>query len=425
VTIELITGTPGSGKTTYAVAERLASEAQRVLSLEFNGQPVEVSRRLLVAGIGGLLVEHEKLPHTLTGDTVSQKVIDYFNAVDDDGELVHKRLRGDPPVVVPEEIVIGGKVYAAGPSLFNWWLWCEPGDLIAVDEVQYIVPRGAVGKKPPAYIALLEVHRHYGIDFLFITQHPQLLDTTIRNLVGMHRHIRPVMSSALCMVYVWDHASNPERFSLATKSQFLRKKAHYRLFKSAAAHVKPPSSGRAVLWVLPLLLCFAAFLGWRVLGSQSKASSHLAVAAVPSSQVASGAGAPLGLGSLASSTGEHKSAQSTDRTWPVYVAEPVKLAREPLDGRAVQWEGGYSYGHHDVAYFGLFVDGERVATLTLADLAAMGYSWTTWGPCVGSLRYRAVERLVTCGKRAYAPPAIGTTVAPAVPVPEQSTGAPA
>lgn len=409
MTIELITGTPGAGKTTYMVAERLAPEAQRELVLELDGRVVECRRRLWVAGIGGLLVEHEKLPHTLTGDHVSQRVIDYFNAIDSDGEPVHKRLRGDPPVEIPETIEVDGKRYVAGRSLFNWWLWCEPGDLIAVDEVQYIVPRGAVGRKPPPYISLLEVHRHYGIDFLLATQHPQLLDTTIRNLVGMHRHIRAVMASPLCMVYVWDHASNPERFTLATKSKFLRRARHYRLFKSAAAHVKPPSAGRGVLLLIPLLLVVAGVLAYRGFGSKG---AQKTAAAVP-------AAAPAGGGAAAASDhggflGLHagaqvqagRSAQSTDRTWPAYVAEPLKVNREPLDGRAVQWEGGYQDGLKQVGYFGLFVDGERVATVTLAQLNAMGYAWVSWGPCVGALRFGQLERLVTCGKRQYQPPAL-------------------
>ena len=136
-------------------------------------------------------------------------------------------------------------------------MWCQPGDLIVVDEVQFIVPRGTLGRKPPLYIALLEVHRHYGVDFLFITQHPQLLDTTIRNLVGMHRHVRPVLGFPVCMVYTWDHAANPERYNLASKSKFIRRAEHYRLFKSAAAHVKPPTAGRSVLVVAPILLAIA------------------------------------------------------------------------------------------------------------------------------------------------------------------------
>jgi hypothetical protein len=85
--------------------------------------------------------------------------------------------------------------------------------------------------------------------------------------------------------------------------------------------------------------------------------------------------------------------------WPVYDAEAYKFQREPLAGRAVQWEGGYVQGAREVTYFGLFVEDERVATVTLAQLVAMGYVWKSWGPCVGSLRYGPLERLVTCGVR--------------------------
>ena len=396
MTIELITGTPGSGKTTYAVGERIRAEVGRTITFEADGQVKSVTRRVCVAGIGGLLVDHERLPHTLTADGTSEKVIEYFNAVDADGEVVHKRLRGEPALDVPETITIAGKEYAAGCSLFNWWMWAQPGDLIVVDEVQYIVPRGTLGRKPPPYIALLEVHRHYGIDFIFITQHPQLLDTTIRNLVGMHRHVRSVMGSSLCMVYAWDHASNTERLSSANKSPFKRKPEHYALFKSAAAHVAPPRVGRWVLWVVPLLLCAAVLLALRLRERMHGDQPQKSPAPVAVASAAGGSGSPLA--SLNAQPGAH-SAQATERTWPAYVAEPVKLQREPLDGRAVQWEGSYGEGTRLMVLFGLFVDGERVATVTLAQLNAMGYRWVDRGPCVGILQFGQVERLVTCGKK--------------------------
>jgi|GEM_PF-2308944 len=396
MTIELITGTPGAGKTTYAVAERLNKEVGRVITFEADGAVKTVTRRLCVAGIGGLLVEHERLPHVLTNDGVSERVIDYFNRVDEDGEVVFKRLRGEPALEVPQVVEIQGKEYAAGCSLFNWWMWCEPGDLIMVDEVQYIVPRGTLGRKPPPYIALLEVHRHYGVDFLFVTQHPQLLDTTIRNLVGMHRHVRSVMGSSLCMVYAWDHASNTDRISTATKSQFLRREEHYVLFKSAAAHVAPPKVGRWALLAIPLLLLACWFLAHRLSASKAE-PKPAAAAAATTSPPASPSAAPGGLMSLG---GPARSAQAANRDWPTYVAEPVKSGREPLDGRAVQWEGSYVDGGKVAMFFGLFVDHERVATLTLGQLNAMGYIWIDRGPCVGVLRFGQVERLVTCGKRA-------------------------
>lgn len=239
--IELITGSPGAGKTTFAVAVRVAAECGRQVVTE-DGDIV--SRRVVVAGVRGLLLEHEVLPHRLTADEPTGEVVARYNAMRDDlpDTPVYQRLAGSAP---DREC----------PCLVqNWWMWCKPGDLIVVDEVQFMAPRGSLGKKPPYWIEAMAVHRHYGVDFLIITQHPQLIDSFIRNLVGMHRHVRSMLGSALCTVYVWDHASNPERFSLANKGFFWRRAKHYRLFKSSVAHVKPPTSGRGMLMVLPVLV---------------------------------------------------------------------------------------------------------------------------------------------------------------------------
>lgn len=262
MTIELITGTPGAGKTTFAVATRIAKEVGRKITLEDEtclelGLPLGsvVERRIVQAGIRGLNVEHERLPHILTGDATPAAEVAKWNAMQKeevDGRTVesetpaHQRLPRTPALDVPA-------------IAQNWWLWCKPGDLIVIDEAQFMMPRGTLGRKPPYWLQAFEIHRHYGIDFLIITQHPQLIDTTIRALVGLHRHVRSVMGSPMCMVYVWDHASNPERFTLANKTTFLRKKAHYKLFHSSAAHVKPPSSGRSVVPIVVGLVLVAWF----------------------------------------------------------------------------------------------------------------------------------------------------------------------
>lgn len=264
--IELITGAPGAGKTTYAVAMRLAAEAKREISTESG---VKVTRRIVSAGFRGMVIEHEKLPHKLTGETTGTSEVAKWNAIQPDKEdaPVHERLPGDPAQDVPAIVE-------------NWWLWCKPGDLICVDEAQFVAPRGTLGRKPPVWIQKLEVHRHYGVDFLLVTQHPQLIDTTIRALVGLHRHIRPVMGSPICMVYTWDYASNPERYTMANKGTFRRKAAHYRLFHSSVAHVKPPTSGRWALAVVPVLLTiFGVGFYSKVSGWVSPAKQVVAVKA--------------------------------------------------------------------------------------------------------------------------------------------------
>ncbi len=253
MTIELITGTPGAGKTCYAVAMRINVEKDRQIAWEPSpGVTETVQRRVVVAGINGLAMPHERLPHTLTGERVNASDIDKWNAVDADGEPRHKRLPGEP-------------VQDVEASLFNWWLWCKPGDLIVCDEVQFIIPRGTLGRTPPHYIKSLEIHRHYGVDFLFITQSATLLDSTIRNLVGLHRHVRPVVGglAGLRMVYEWDHASNVERISQSVKTFYRTKPAYFKLYRSTVAVVAPPKSGRAFLWMVPLLLAFCALFAWK------------------------------------------------------------------------------------------------------------------------------------------------------------------
>lgn len=249
MTIELITGTPGAGKTTFAVAERVASECVRKLKME---DGTEYTRRVLTAGVRGLVLDHERLPHKLTGEKVTDQEVEAWNAMETGDTPKYQRLAGDEPVL--EVTGPDGQKMPVRQMVQNWWLWCRPGDLIVVDEAQFLAPRGTLGKKPVYWVQALEIHRHYGVDFIIITQHPQLIDSTIRNLVGLHRHVRSVMGSPVCMTYTWDHASNPERAQLANKKAWVRRAKHYRLFHSSVAHVKPPTSGRAVFVMIPLLL---------------------------------------------------------------------------------------------------------------------------------------------------------------------------
>lgn len=277
MTIELITGTPGSGKTCYAVSQRLVGEAGRQVIVEDAlGQAQTVTRRICVSGIKGLTVQHERLPHPLTNDKVNKADLDKWNAVDANGDPVHTRLPFTEALDVEA-------------SVYNWWLWCKPGDLIVVDEIQFIMARGTLGQKSPPYLGLLAMHRHYGVDFLVITQHPDFLDPFIRKLVGMHRHVRSVMGTSLCMVYEWDHASNPERYTLAVKSKYLRRAKHYALYKSAAAYIKPPSSGRGIVWMMGTLLLVGAGLAYTFAGHSAFAKAGKPAESVPARVVAAGA----------------------------------------------------------------------------------------------------------------------------------------
>ena len=282
VAIELVTGTPGAGKTAYAVGVRMQAEQGRKLRYQDHLDVWhEATRTIYAGGFNRLLVEHERLGHPLTGETTRQADIDRWNKLNEDGQPVMQRRPGEPAWTHEPD----GRPIER--TLFNWWLWCSPGDLIAYDEVQYVVPRGSMPRVAPWWVRAMETHRHYGIDFLLITQHPQLLDTPFRALVNPHRHVRSVgilpSSLGLCVLYVWDHASNPERFSTAHKQYYRRRRSYFALYKSTVAVMAQPSAGRGYVIAGPILLAGAAFLGWKAIHGYGSSSAVAAPAPASSS----------------------------------------------------------------------------------------------------------------------------------------------
>lgn len=69
------------------------------------------------------------------------------------------------------------------------WFEAPPNSIILIDECQRLFrPRGN-GAQVPKYVSELETHRHNGLDLVLITQHPMLVDSNVRRLVGRHLHV--------------------------------------------------------------------------------------------------------------------------------------------------------------------------------------------------------------------------------------------
>ena len=153
--ITLITGTPGAGKTALAVA----------MLLEEKG-----ARPIFSSGIQDLKIDHQPTP----------PVEDWTQEVP-----------------TPEDPTVKESVFTFPPH-----------SIIVVDEAQKVYrPRAASAKVPP-YVAAFETHRHTGVDFWLITQHPGLLDGNIRKLVGRHVHIRNTFFGRY--LYEWPECGEPD-----------------------------------------------------------------------------------------------------------------------------------------------------------------------------------------------------------------------
>lgn len=248
--LTLITGTPGAGKTAYAVYELAELVAKS-------------PRPVVVMGIPELKVPHEVAPE------------------------VEQWTRSVPS---PEDATV----------IEHEFTFPE-GALVVIDEAQKVFRPRATGSKVPPYVAAFEKHRHRGLDFWLITQHPNLLDSNVRRLVGKHVHLRGHWAGRELLE--WPECSDPESRSdraVAVRQRYTLPKKAFGLYKSASLHIKQKRRIPKALYAFVALVLIAAFLGYRafdrvastIRGEDVNAMRAAESAGVVPASARSGGGAP-------------------------------------------------------------------------------------------------------------------------------------
>lgn len=252
----LITGQPGNGKTALCVA---------MLQEELEKRP----RPVYVVGIPDLVLPHEVAPPV--EDWTRQEV-------------------------VPED-----------PRLSEAVFTFPDGALVIIDECQKIFRTRAVGSRVPDYVTAFERHRHKGLDFWLLTQHPNLIDSNVRKLIGKHIHVRDTWAGR--KLYEWSEATNPDSKSdrdSATVRKYRLPKKVFGLYKSASVHIKHKRRIPVVVWVLVVAVLGGGAAAYHVFRRVDTAihgggyagidTSHTAASgATSSSEPVSGHGAVLGV----------------------------------------------------------------------------------------------------------------------------------
>lgn len=225
MSITLITGVPGSGKTLKAVWDHLRPYVGHVdVNVNEKGEDIKIPSKVYT-NINSLQIDHE--------------------LIEGGGNWQYDIKKKD-------------WVYDGNPEgLRNWHKWAKPGAKIFFDEFQKFWPPRANGAGVPPDIQALDTHRHMGVDFVLITQNCNNVDRHILGLVDRHIHVRRVANMPLAVVYEWDHASRSLNYrNSMSKSPWRYPKRAYKLYKSAELHTKQKRKAPAVLWFI-----LAAFAG--------------------------------------------------------------------------------------------------------------------------------------------------------------------
>lgn len=147
------------------------------------------------------------------------------------------------------------------------WMECPPGAIVVIDEAQKVYRNRSVGAQPPEHVKALETHRHLGIDLVFITQHPMLIDPSVRRLTQTHKHMVRIWGMQASTVHKWDavrdNCDKPAARRDSEKTKWVFDKSVFKLYKSSELHtVKRSIPLRAKLLLLVPVLLFAS--GWYV-----------------------------------------------------------------------------------------------------------------------------------------------------------------
>jgi putative uncharacterized protein (fragment) len=126
----------------------------------------------------------------------------------------------------------------------------------------------------PDYVAELETHRHRGLDFILITQHPRLIDVHLRGLIEHHTHLgKTNLGLRRKMEWTTGGAKDPEsraNIREALISVYRLDKSVYGLYKSAEVHTKIRTKKSKLLMLFPLALCLVGYGIWSFTGFWSR-----------------------------------------------------------------------------------------------------------------------------------------------------------
>lgn len=282
--LHLITGTPGSGKTLYAVSLIVKYEDANERALIYNAAALKHNKELIEKHN---LADYFASYSYFSKKTKEQETVlfepDHFDYLNDqlrtenifldiqfyngickiiknDLDLDLKTLKDIRHIYAN---IDGLKVPNVRPIQIDWRK-CPDGSIIFYDEIQLIYEYSTDNKQDKENIVKeLTIHRHRAFDIYGITQFPSLVHPNFRAVVGLHYHLHRGWGAPSATVYVWPNCRDKPN-SLGNKLtaerdfRFNYPKRLYQYYESATANtvkLRVPLKLFAIL-IIPLLGLF-------------------------------------------------------------------------------------------------------------------------------------------------------------------------
>lgn len=184
-------------------------------------------------------------------------------------------------------------------QLKNWKSF-PPGSTIYVDEAQRFVPVRTSGE-PPAWIRDFSESRHLAIDFVWITQKPNMIDKHVRGLIDRHIHTVRKWGTNMVERYEWAECKDDPTCKSAVRSVDEKTRHFYSKeamdsYTSAVMHTvekRVPGVVKKAI-VIALLIPCALFGGYWYVKRASHAGTAQAAEVQPAKDAGNSSGSLLG-----------------------------------------------------------------------------------------------------------------------------------
>jgi len=235
MTVKLITGTPGAGKTLSALEELF---------------------KMLKIKIGG------KSPEQLKAE-IQEKCTRQIVCIGIEGLIPGLFDISEDPLAWQEWP--DGTIFVVDEA----WKWFGAHIKKAVDGQGNLVL--GEDKKPipfseyAPFLALAE-HRHRGFDFILTAQMPSQIHTHLKGLVGEHVHVTRKFGTSYCVRYEWpsicDNPNSQSKRGIAQTQDWIQPKEMFALYQSATIHnIKRKIPWRIIMIPVVAVLTLALFGG--------------------------------------------------------------------------------------------------------------------------------------------------------------------
>lgn len=145
----------------------------------------------------------------------------------------------------------------------NDWLQLPDGAIIIVDELQDFWGKAAQGARVPEPILELSKHGKRGFEFFFITQEPNLVHSTPRDLCAVHYYVVRAFGAQAAVTYKFNRIQvHPERMTKKAETiPWKYPKDAFTWYKSADVH----NIKRKIPWkvkLIPVALLAVGVFAW-------------------------------------------------------------------------------------------------------------------------------------------------------------------